>query len=239
MRRHHRVILYTAQIPSTSELRCAQGGLRHRWLAPSTWRGSENLDFWKAKEQSKVELERRELVKDPLRENDKVAKRIFSCPVVKHNFNPLHQRASSLLSAISLKAYPRNNFCAAISASTHGEDFQWLDRVLEATYTRCYNSLPFPFLAILIYRSLSYRAISSSLLLSIRWRREKATTRNRKGHPIPPARRNTKWDASRTQQPMIERPTTPFSMRFARSTKFKVVGASRAWQALSAATLTV
>ena len=67
----------------------------------------------KAVEHRRAKLERRELVKDPLRENDRVAKRILGCPVVKCNFNPSRQEASlpsTILLKLILEIFLRRHF---------------------------------------------------------------------------------------------------------------------------------
>lgn len=179
-------------------------------------------------ERRRAKLERSELVKSPLRENDRVAKRIFSCPIVKRNFNPSHQGAA-LPSAISLELIleilSRRYF-----GGTNSEDFQFvaLSRFRSVAFEGFTAS--FRFHTIFIYRVVQSRDFAV-VITSVRYRSADIVKKRRLG-----IERDTRFsgsekcqtDASRTQQPMIERPTTPFSMRFARSTKFKVVGASRA-----------
>lgn len=160
MRRHHRVFS-TAQAPY---FRAAlRPRFQHRRLVYSTC----SKRVWIFGGKSRAKLERSELVKSPLRENDRVAKRIFSCPIVKRNFNPSHQGAA-LPSALSLE-FILEILSRRYFGGTNSEDFQFvaLSRFRSVAFEGFTAS--FRFHTIFIYRALSNRAISlsSSPLLGI------------------------------------------------------------------------
>jgi len=77
-----------------------------------------------------------------------VAKRVFSYPVVKRNFNPSHQGAS-LTSAISLKLILE--ILLRYFDDTNGEDFQLLRHASRD------STAPLRFLATFIYRAILRR----------------------------------------------------------------------------------
>lgn len=157
-------IPYAAQV-GTSELRCTSEILALL---------KRDLDFQEGAEKGRAMLNRKELVKGPPRENDRVAKRIFSCPVVKRNFTPSRLKKRRAL----FRRYKRRWFSITylVTWSRFRGGRLTLQRRVFFPLSR--------YLFIARRPIARFRRRHHLRWVSIRWRREKAATRNRKGQPV-------------------------------------------------------